>query len=217
MIPWLVSDVTAENEGLRYRFRLRSGIRFHDGRPLTARDVRHAFERLLQDDESDTRWPLSPIRGARQLIDHDATALEGFHIVSPTEFYIDLVKPVPFFPALMSEPAAAIVPEGTRRVSGTWRDQCVGTGPFRVVSFEPGRRLLPVGAADRSRDEATIGTAPRRAALAQSALARGCGRRGEQRRPGRLSLSHRDGSHWQHLDAGRYSRMRWACDIGGGP
>ena len=41
----------------------------------------------------------------------------------------------------MSEPAAAIVPEGTRRVSGTWRDQCVGTGPFRVVSFEPGRRL----------------------------------------------------------------------------
>ena len=51
------------------------------------------------------------------------------------------MKPVPFFPALMSEPAAAIVPEGTRRVSGTWRDQCVGTGPFRVVSFEPGRRL----------------------------------------------------------------------------
>ncbi|PYQ65653.1 MAG: hypothetical protein DMF54_10435 [Acidobacteria bacterium] len=108
VIPWLVSDVTAENEGLRYRFRLRPGIRFHDGRPLTARDVRHSFERLLQDDESDTRWPLSPIRGARQLIDHEATALEGFHIVSPTEFYIDLVKPVPFFPALMSEPAAAI-------------------------------------------------------------------------------------------------------------
>ena len=141
VIPWLVSDVTAENEGLRYRFRLRPGIRFHDGRLLTARDVRHSFERLLQDEESDTRWPLSPIRGARRLLDHEATALEGFHIVSPTEFYIDLVKPVPFFPALMSEPAAAIIPEGTTRVRGTWRDQCVGTGPFRVVSFEPGRRL----------------------------------------------------------------------------
>jgi len=141
VIPWLVSDVTAENEGLRYRFRLRPGIRFHDGRLLTARDVRHSFERLLQDEESDTRWPLSPILGARKLLDHQETALEGFHIVSPTEFYIDLVKPVPFFPALMSEPAAAIVPEGTTRIRGTWRDYCVGTGPFRVVTFEPGRRL----------------------------------------------------------------------------
>ena len=34
---------TVENEGLRYRFRLRPGIRFHDGRPLTARDVRHSL------------------------------------------------------------------------------------------------------------------------------------------------------------------------------
>jgi ABC-type transport system substrate-binding protein len=141
VIPWLVSDVTAENDGLRYRFRLRPGIRFHDGRLLTARDVRHSFERLLQNEESDARWPLSPIRGARRLLDHEATALEGFHILSPTEFYIDLVKPVPFFPALMSEPAAAIVPEGTTTIRGTWRDRCVGTGPFRVANFEPGRRL----------------------------------------------------------------------------
>ncbi|HSD72180.1 MAG TPA: ABC transporter substrate-binding protein, partial [Thermoanaerobaculia bacterium] len=141
VIPWLVSEITSENDGLRYRFRLRPGIRFHDGRRMTARDVRHSFERLLLDHESDTRWPLSPIRGARRLLDKEGTDLEGFHIVSPTEFYIDLVKPVPFFPALMSEPAAAIVPEGTTRVRGTWRDQCVGSGPFRVVSFDPGRRL----------------------------------------------------------------------------
>jgi ABC-type transport system substrate-binding protein len=103
--------------------------------------VRYSFERLLQNEESDTRWPLSPIRGAKRLLDREATDLEGFHIVSPTEFFIDLVKPVPFFPALMSEPAAAIVPEGTTRVRGTWRDHCVGTGPFRVVDFDPDRRL----------------------------------------------------------------------------
>ena len=141
VIPWLVSDITAEKEGLRYRFRLRPGIHFHNGRPLTARDVRYSFERLLLNEESDARWPLSPIRGAKRLLDREASDLEGFHIVSPTEFFIDLEKPVPFFPALMSEPAAAIVPEGTIQISGTWRDQCVGTGPFRVAAFDPGRRL----------------------------------------------------------------------------
>ena len=35
-----------EEEGRRFRFRLRQGARFHDGRPFTAADVRYSFERL---------------------------------------------------------------------------------------------------------------------------------------------------------------------------
>jgi oligopeptide transport system substrate-binding protein len=42
---------------------------------------------------------------------------------------------------LLSHPAVAIVPEETTRLAGSWRDGCCGTGPFRVVAFEPGRRL----------------------------------------------------------------------------
>ena len=40
IVPWLASEVLTENDGKRYRFRLRPGVRFHDGRRLTARDVR---------------------------------------------------------------------------------------------------------------------------------------------------------------------------------
>jgi ABC-type transport system substrate-binding protein len=141
IVPWLASEILLENDGMRFRFRLRPGVRFHDGRRLTARDVRYSFERLLSNEQSDSRWQLSSIRGARHILDGSATDLEGFHIVSPTEFFIDLEKPVAFFPALISYTATAIVPEGTRSVGSSWRDNAVGTGPFRVVSFEPGRRL----------------------------------------------------------------------------
>lgn len=141
VVPRLASEVTTENGGKRFRFRLRPGVRFHDGRRLTSRDVRYSFERLLLNRESSARWMLSSIRGAKQLLDGAATDLEGFHIVSPGEFFIDLEKPVSFFPAVVSYGAMAIVPEGTGVIGQGWRDNAVGTGPFRIVGFEPGRRL----------------------------------------------------------------------------
>jgi ABC-type transport system substrate-binding protein len=141
IVPWLASSFSTENEGKRFRFKLRPGVRFHDGRRLTARDVRYSLERLLANPQSDCRWQLAPIRGARRLLDGTAADLEGFHIVSPMEFFIDLDQPVSFFPALISYTGTAIVPEGTAAIGSSWRDNAVGTGPFRVVGFEPGRRL----------------------------------------------------------------------------
>jgi len=141
IVPRLASEILVEKDGARFRFRLRPGVRFHDGRRLTARDVRYSFERLLLNEQSASRWLLSTIRGAKRLLENSATDLEGFHIVSPTEFFIDLEKPVSFFPAVVSFAAAAIVPEGTNEVGLSWREGAVGTGPFRVVRFEPGRRL----------------------------------------------------------------------------
>ncbi len=139
-VPWLASEVIPEEGGARFRFRLRRGVRFHDGRALSARDVRWSFERLLQKGVSG-RFLLSPIRGAQALIDGTASDLEGFHIVSPTEFVIELEKPLSFFPVLVCWPGCGIVPEGTETVGDSWRKGAVGTGPYRVVAFEPGKRL----------------------------------------------------------------------------
>ncbi len=139
IVPWIASEVLTESDGRRYRFRLRPGVRFHDGRRLTTRDVRHSWERLLLT-PSVSRWLLAPIRGARRIIDGATADLEGFHIVSPTEFFIDLEKPVAFFPAAIAYTPAAILPEGTG-VIGATAEGAVGTGPFRIVNFEPGRRL----------------------------------------------------------------------------
>ena len=141
IMPWLASEVLMENDGARFRFRLHAGIRFHNGRRLTARDVRHSWERLLLNRQSESRWVLAPVQGAKRMLDGQATDLAGFHIVSPTEFYVDLENPVPFFPAMISYTATAILPEGTASIGSTAREGAVGTGPFRVVSFEPGRRL----------------------------------------------------------------------------
>ncbi|HET7293361.1 MAG TPA: ABC transporter substrate-binding protein [Vicinamibacteria bacterium] len=137
IVPWLAAEFRTEEAGRVYRFRLRDDVRFHDGRRLTARDVRHSFERLLKCRESTSRAMFAPIVGAKALLEGTATDLEGLRIHSATEFTIELREPIVFFPVLVSHPAAAIVPEGTGDGTSGW----VGTGPFRVAAFEPARRL----------------------------------------------------------------------------
>jgi ABC-type transport system substrate-binding protein/predicted ATPase len=137
-VPWLAAQYEAEEGGRRYRFHLRDGVRFHDGRRLTARDVRYSFERLLQVG-GENAWQFSAIRGAKPLMSGEAGDLEGFRIRSAREFVIELEGPVAYFPALLSFPVAAILPEGTDASLGP--ESYVGTGPFRVAAFEPGRRI----------------------------------------------------------------------------
>jgi ABC-type oligopeptide transport system substrate-binding subunit len=130
-----------EEGGRRYRFRLREDILFHDGRRFSARDVRYTFERLLLNPQSPLRSMFAPIRGAKALISGDSRDLEGFRIHSAVEFSIDLDEPMSFFPALLAYHGAGILPEGSGAVGRNWQEGCVGTGPFRVIDFEPGRRL----------------------------------------------------------------------------
>jgi peptide/nickel transport system substrate-binding protein/oligopeptide transport system substrate-binding protein len=103
--------------------------------------VRHSFERLLLHPTSEVGWLYSSLRGARALLAGEARDLVGFRIHSASEFTIELEEPVSFFPALLAFGAAAIVPEGSDPRARSWQEGCVGTGPYRVVAFEPGRRL----------------------------------------------------------------------------
>lgn len=132
IVPWLAADFRLEARGRRYWFALRDDVHFHDGRRLTVRDVRYSFERLLRSG-GDYDQLLLPIRGAKAFRDGEANEIDGFRILSSSEFALDLDRPLSILPALLTCGPTAIVPEGTETASGTWRTGCAGTGPFRVV------------------------------------------------------------------------------------
>lgn len=140
VVPWLAAELHVENGAQLYRFRLRDGIRFHDTRLMTSRDVRHSIERLLRTEASETRENLMCIKGARRFA-REGGDLEGLKILSMSELTIELERPVAFFPTLLSFPSTAVIPEGCDRLVGSWRDGNVGTGPFRVQRFQPGHLL----------------------------------------------------------------------------
>ena len=140
--PWLAESFQSEQGGKRFRFRLRDDVRFHDGRKVTARDVRYSLERLLLNkDNLSSRFIYSSIRGAKALLNGELLDLAGLRIHSAEEFTIELEEPMSLFPALLSYHAAAVIPEGSHKFGPSWQEGSVGTGPFRVVKFEPGVRL----------------------------------------------------------------------------
>lgn len=142
IMPWLVSGFESQNHGRRFHFRLRDNVRFQDGRRVTARDVRYTFERALSLEESQSRaWYLTPVLGGQNLLDGKTQTLEGFHVLSDTEFAIDLIHPLTFFPAILVSQTLGIVPEGFQQKDGDWRSGNVGTGPFRIVHYQTGKVL----------------------------------------------------------------------------
>lgn len=106
-----------------WRFELRGDVRFHDGRPLTARDVKYTLERAAS-------HPQSWLRGDLAVVDR-VTVL-GDHTVA-----VRTRRPAPTLLARLSlmmvlrEGAPFAAPAGA-----------VGTGPYRVESWTPGAPLV---------------------------------------------------------------------------
>lgn len=138
--PWLAEDIESSEEGRRFTITLREA-RFHDGRPVTSHDVKASFERLLKQPRREIHFLLLPILGARALRNGEASELAGVKLESPNRLTLELEQPLAIFPALLSHPLTAILPADIERLDGSWRAGCVGTGPFRVLRFNPGERL----------------------------------------------------------------------------
>ena len=141
VVPRLAESFEIENDARRFRFHLRSGIEFHDGRPLTAFDVRHSVQRYLRRANAAQRLLLPDIVGAERFIAGEAPDIDGLRVISPLEIVFDLVRPLPAFAAAISYPALAIMPDGTEDLGADWRHGFVGSGPFRLRRFEPARSI----------------------------------------------------------------------------
>jgi peptide/nickel transport system substrate-binding protein/oligopeptide transport system substrate-binding protein len=131
--PGLARAWEVSPDGLSYVFHLRTGVRFHDGRPLLARHVVQSFRRVLDPaTKAGTVWPLYPIRGARDLAAGTSDRL-GLEAPNDSTVVITLAEPLAIFPKLLAMPVASIVPD---RVGPDFSEKPIGTGPWKLVEWK---------------------------------------------------------------------------------
>jgi oligopeptide transport system substrate-binding protein len=133
VVPGLARSWDVSADGLSYTFHLRTGVKFHDGRPFTAKNVVNSFRRVLDPKSKGGRgWPLYPIAGAKAYSEGKGN-LTGLSAPNDSTVVITLSEPFAIFPKLLAMPVAAIVPDS---VPSNFGEHPIGTGPWKFVEWK---------------------------------------------------------------------------------
>jgi peptide/nickel transport system substrate-binding protein len=129
LAPSLAESWTVSKDHLTHEFVLRSGVRFHNGEPLTAEDVKFSFERY---------------RGAAaKTLKERVAAVE---VVDPGRVRFRLRQPWPDFLTFYTTATGAgwIVPKKYVEKIGDegFKRAPIGAGPYKFVSFTPGVEVV---------------------------------------------------------------------------
>ncbi|MDQ2066025.1 ABC transporter substrate-binding protein [Xinfangfangia sp. CPCC 101601] len=124
LVPELATEWGPNNDLTEWTFKIRSGVEFHDGRPLTAEDV---------------VWSLNLHRGEKTISVAKSmlTAITDIQATGPLEVKITLSGPNAGFPAILSMINMIIVP-----AEDTDFNKGVGTGGYILETYEPGLRSV---------------------------------------------------------------------------
>jgi peptide/nickel transport system substrate-binding protein len=132
--PDLAVSWTQSDDGLAYTFSLRPNVRWHDGHPFTARDVKFTFDQIVD------------VRSGSRLRS-DFAAVQGVDVIDSLTVRFRLGAPFAPFLSLLGY-NAGILPEHAFRgraltaASDFNREKPIGTGPFRVVQSSPGSAVV---------------------------------------------------------------------------
>ncbi len=121
-IPILAEGYTVSDDGMTYVIPLRKGVMFHNGKEMTARDVKASLERYRR--VGATANLLSPVREIEITGEYEVT----FHMVAPAPTFIE---------SFASPRAPAVIIPEDDADADPGKTSLVGTGPFKFVDYVP--------------------------------------------------------------------------------
>jgi peptide/nickel transport system substrate-binding protein len=130
IVPDLATGWSWNEDGTALTFPLRQGVKWHDGTPFTARDVKCTWDLLTG--KAAEKLRLNPRKSwYRNLVE---VTTNGDHEVT-----FHLSRPQPAFVALLASGFSVVYP--CHVTPADMRQHPIGTGPFKFVEFKPNERV----------------------------------------------------------------------------
>ncbi|HVW34300.1 MAG TPA: ABC transporter substrate-binding protein [Acidimicrobiia bacterium] len=151
-VPELARAFEANAAQTVFTFHLAPGLRFDDGSPITAADVKFTLERIARKgSDSPLAAHLESVTGyAAWHSGGTAAGLSGVETPDPATVVVRLDQPFSSFPAVLGHPGFGIVPKAAvERLGDAFKQTPVGSGPFRRVDSPAAGRLSLRRAAGR--------------------------------------------------------------------
>src|SRR2546422_5122245 len=135
IVPGLAESWTVSKDGLRYTFKLRKGISFHDGTPLNAEAVKFSIERQIN-----AEHPFNKL-GKYPFANYFFGNVKAVEVVDPSTVEFVLKEPRASFLSILTA-GAPPPPRPTARAEpgGDYALPPGGAGPFRDGAWERGHR-----------------------------------------------------------------------------
>jgi peptide/nickel transport system substrate-binding protein len=130
IIPDLATAWSWSEDGTELTFPLRQGIKWHDGKPFTAKDVVFTWDLLLE--KSSEKLRFNPRKTNFKNLDQVSAS-------GDYEITFHLKRPQPAFLMLVANGFAPIYP--CHVSPAQMRQHPIGTGPFKFVEFKPNERI----------------------------------------------------------------------------
>jgi peptide/nickel transport system substrate-binding protein len=137
VIPGLAESWTTSPDGMIWTFKLRRGVRFHDGTPLDAAAVKFTFDRVI-----DPTHPHAK-SGKWSFVTGYLSSVKSVEVLDPQTVQLHLKYPTGSLPALLALPNCAIVsPTAFTKAPADFDTKPVGSGRYKFESWERGSRLV---------------------------------------------------------------------------
>ncbi|NIO70651.1 MAG: hypothetical protein GTN71_16870, partial [Anaerolineae bacterium] len=145
VVPDIAERWEVSEDGTVYTFYLRDDAKFHDGKPVTARDFKYSFERACDP------WTgsvvadiyLGDIVGAKEKLYGFVDEVSGVEVVDDHTLQITIDAPKPYFLGKLTHSTAFVVDkDNVERGGRTWTDKPNGTGPFKLKEYRFGRQIV---------------------------------------------------------------------------
>lgn len=140
----LAESYTISEDGLTYTFKLRPGVKFHNGREMTAEDVKYSLDRVTNPaTQSPGAGFFASIAGYDAMADGSTTGLSGVKVIDPLTVEITLSRPDATFLHVVALNFSSIVPkEAVDEFGADFGKNPVGTGAFSLAEWTLGQRLV---------------------------------------------------------------------------
>ncbi len=137
LVPGLAQSWDISRDGLTYTFRLRPNVTFHDGTPFNAEAVKFVFERQLND-----KGPYYAT-GTYPYVKGFLGNVAGVEVLDASTVQIKLKAPLtPFLQYLAHQSLFTFSPESLKKWGKDVVKHPVGTGPFKLETWEPGVKVV---------------------------------------------------------------------------
>src|SRR5438270_7289721 len=133
VVPDLAESWSWSEDGTELTFKLRSGVKWHDGKPFTAKDVQCTWDLLLGKGEQKLRG--NPRKSWYRNLDRVTANGDN-------EATFHLRRPQPAFIALLASGYSPVYP--CHVTPAQMRQHPIGTGPFKFVEFKPNEHIKVV-------------------------------------------------------------------------